>query len=33
LALAGFGPQDIAITAEQNGLTVEGRKTATGDPQ
>ena len=33
LALAGFGPQDIAITAEQNVLTVEGRKTATGDPQ
>jgi molecular chaperone IbpA len=27
LALAGFGPNEIAITAEQNVLTVEGRKT------
>ena len=27
LALAGFAPDDIAITAEQNVLTVEGRKT------
>ena len=27
LALAGFSPDDIAITAEQNVLTVEGRKT------
>jgi molecular chaperone IbpA len=26
LALAGFSPDDIAITAEQNVLTVEGRK-------
>ena len=26
LALAGFSPADIAITAEQNVLTVEGRK-------
>ncbi|HZR87958.1 MAG TPA: Hsp20 family protein [Bradyrhizobium sp.] len=26
LALAGFGPDEIAITAEQNVLTVEGRK-------
>ena len=26
LALAGFSPQEIAITAEQNVLTVEGRK-------
>ena len=26
LALAGFAPDDIAITAEQNVLTVEGRK-------
>ena len=26
LALAGFAPEDIAITAEQNTLTVEGRK-------
>ena len=33
LALAGFGPDDVAITAEQNVLTVEGRKTATGDHQ
>ena len=26
LALAGFSPDDIAITAEQNVLTIEGRK-------
>ena len=26
LALAGFSPDEIAITAEQNVLTVEGRK-------
>jgi molecular chaperone IbpA len=26
LAVAGFGPDDIAITAEQNVLTIEGRK-------
>ncbi|MES1147972.1 MAG: Hsp20 family protein, partial [Bradyrhizobium guangdongense] len=26
LAVAGFGVQDIAVTAEQNVLTVEGRK-------
>jgi molecular chaperone IbpA len=26
LAVAGFGPDDIAITAEQNALTIEGRK-------
>src|SRR5215471_5016971 len=26
LALAGFGPDEIAVTAEQNVLTVEGRK-------
>lgn len=26
LALAGFGPDDVTITAEQNVLTVEGRK-------
>ncbi|MBV8919200.1 Hsp20 family protein, partial [Bradyrhizobium sp.] len=26
LALAGFSPEEIAITAEQNVLTVEGRK-------
>ena len=26
LAVAGFGVQDIAVTAEQNVLTVEGKK-------
>jgi molecular chaperone IbpA len=26
LALAGFAPDEIAVTAEQNVLTVEGRK-------
>ena len=26
LALAGFSPDEIAVTAEQNVLTVEGRK-------
>lgn len=26
VALAGFAPQDIALTAEQNVLTLEGRK-------
>jgi molecular chaperone IbpA len=26
LALAGFSPDDVTITAEQNVLTVEGRK-------
>jgi molecular chaperone IbpA len=26
LALAGFSPDDVAVTAEQNVLTVEGRK-------
>src|ERR1700744_1800552 len=26
LALAGFGPDELTITAEQNVLTVEGRK-------
>ena len=30
LALAGFSSDDIAITAEQNVLTVEGRKTDKG---
>jgi molecular chaperone IbpA len=30
LALAGFAPDDIAITAEQNVLTVEGRKAEKG---
>jgi len=31
LALAGFAPEDIAITAEQNVLTVEGRKADKGE--
>jgi molecular chaperone IbpA len=31
IALAGFTPQDVAITAEQNVLTVEGRKADKGD--
>ncbi len=26
LAVAGFGMEDIAVTAEQNALTIEGRK-------
>jgi molecular chaperone IbpA len=30
LALAGFSPDEIAVTAEQNVLTVEGRKTDKG---
>jgi molecular chaperone IbpA len=30
LALAGFSPDEIAITAEQNVLTVEGRKAEKG---
>jgi molecular chaperone IbpA len=33
LALAGFVPEDIAVTAEQNVLTVEGRKSDKGDHQ
>jgi molecular chaperone IbpA len=33
LALAGFVPEDITITAEQNVLTVEGGKAAKGDHQ
>jgi molecular chaperone IbpA len=33
LALAGFGPDEISITAEQNVLTVEGRKTEKTDQQ
>ncbi len=28
VALAGFGQDDISLTAEQNVLTIEGRKTA-----
>lgn len=31
LALAGFAPDDISITAEQNVLTVEGRKPNKGE--
>jgi molecular chaperone IbpA len=33
LALAGFSPQDVTITAEQNVLTVEGRKAEKGEHQ
>ena len=33
LAVAGFSPEDITITAEQNTLTVEGHKTAKEDKQ
>jgi len=33
LALAGFAPADIAITAEQNVLTVEGSKPDKGERQ
>jgi molecular chaperone IbpA len=33
LALAGFMPEDITLTAEQNVLTVEGRKADKGDHQ
>jgi molecular chaperone IbpA len=33
LALAGFTPEEITITAEQNVLTVEGRKAENGDRQ
>jgi molecular chaperone IbpA len=31
LAVAGFAPDDVTITAEQNILTIEGRKTEKGD--
>src|SRR5712671_6388640 len=31
LALAGFVPEEITVTAEQNLLTVEGRKAENGD--
>jgi molecular chaperone IbpA len=33
LALAGFSPEDVTITAEQNVLTVEGRKAENGEHQ
>ena len=31
LAVAGFAPDDISITAEQNVVTIEGRKSETGE--
>ena len=33
LALAGFTPQEVTVTADQNVLTVEGRKAEKGDHQ
>jgi len=33
LALAGFKPEEVTITAEQNTLTVEGEKADKGDHQ
>jgi molecular chaperone IbpA len=33
LALAGFTPEEVTITAEQNVLTVEGRKAEKGEHQ
>jgi molecular chaperone IbpA len=33
LALAGFTPEEVAITAEQNALRIEGRKTEKGAHQ
>jgi molecular chaperone IbpA len=33
LALAGFTPDEVSITAEQNVLTVEGRKAEKGEHQ
>jgi molecular chaperone IbpA len=33
LALAGFSPEEVSITAEQNVLTVEGRKPEKGEHQ
>ena len=30
LAVAGFSPSDITVTAEQNALTLEGKKAETG---
>jgi molecular chaperone IbpA len=33
LALAGFAPDEVSITAEQNVLTVEGRKAEKGEHQ
>src|SRR5258707_12267359 len=31
IAMAGFKPEEITVTAEQNMLTVEGRKAENGD--
>ena len=33
LAVAGFSPDEVNVTAEQNMLTVEGRKADPGDHQ
>jgi molecular chaperone IbpA len=33
LALAGFTPEEVSITAEQNVLVVEGRKSERGEHQ
>lgn len=33
LAVAGFAPDEISVTAEQNMLTIEGRKADKGDHQ
>jgi molecular chaperone IbpA len=33
LALAGFSPEEVSVTAEQNVLTVEGRKAEKGEHQ
>src|SRR5438128_11322637 len=33
LAVAGFTPDEITVTAEQNVLTIEGRKAEKGDHQ
>jgi molecular chaperone IbpA len=33
VALAGFAPDKVSVTAEQNMLTVEGRKADKGDHQ
>jgi molecular chaperone IbpA len=33
LALAGFTPDEVTATAEQNALIVEGRKPMNGEPQ
>ena len=32
LALAGFAPEEVSITAEQNVLILEGRKSERGEP-